>query len=122
ATPARHGTPRDDRAPQRLRPLPLAGGYVKVRHVLPKPAVSMPQSPQTVAGAARPTRAVPGVPGDTPESGCRLRESRRPVRAPRCHRRESNHDDPRRAAAGQTLDAMPGRTTPQRKPTGDGHQ
>ncbi|HIH2657495.1 TPA: hypothetical protein ACYLK1_006312, partial [Burkholderia cenocepacia] len=81
--PRHAGTPPDHRAPQRLRPFPLAGGYVKVRHVLPKPAVSMPQSPQTVAGAACPTRAVPGVPGDTPESGCRPRESRRPIRAPR---------------------------------------
>ncbi|WP_205712888.1 hypothetical protein, partial [Burkholderia cepacia] len=37
--------------------LALTGGYVKVRHVPPKPAVSVPQSPQTVAGATCPNHA-----------------------------------------------------------------
>ncbi|KVT10506.1 hypothetical protein WT24_13950, partial [Burkholderia sp. MSMB1078WGS] len=50
-------------------------------------------------------------------AGIRLPAARIPSPDSRtaAHRHESNHDDPRRAAAGQTLDAMPGRTTPQRK-------
>ncbi|MGI0503179.1 hypothetical protein ABY44_08965, partial [Burkholderia sp. ZZQ-2] len=68
------------------------------------------------------SRAVPGVPDDTPETGCRPREPGRPIRPPRrtgANATMTIHGAP---LPGQTLDAMPGRTTPQRKPTGDGHQ
>ncbi|CAI8698382.1 hypothetical protein EMIT0111MI5_90101 [Burkholderia sp. IT-111MI5] len=73
-------------------------------------------------GSLPESHAVPGVPGDTPEPGCRPREPRRPIRVPRrtgANATMTIHGAP---LPGQTLDAMPGRTTPQRKPTGDGHQ
>ncbi|WP_455732930.1 hypothetical protein, partial [Burkholderia stabilis] len=104
-------------------PFPLADGYVKVRH-------DPPQSGDfhaTIAadrrrGSLPEPRAVPGAPDATPESGCRSRDPRRTIRLPRSTGANATMTTHGAPLPGQALDATPGRTTPQRKPTGDGHQ
>ncbi|WP_205169232.1 hypothetical protein, partial [Burkholderia sp. LMG 13014] len=98
-------------------------GYVKVRQVPPQTGgFHATIAADSRRGCLPESRAVPGVPDDTPESGCRPRDPSHTIRLPR--RTGANplmtiHGAP---LPGQALDATPGRTTPQRKPTGDGHQ